>query len=232
MQTPARRYDIYAFIHKGLRAFMADTLLRVGQLDLNDEEETREVIDALLLLLENCQAHLQHENDFVHAAMEARQPDSANQTGADHLEHLQEIARLRAWVSRLSGPEYLQAEILSCLYQDLAKFVGDNYLHMVVEESDNNIVLWQNYSDAEIMALNQRLVASIPPEEAIVMLGWMVRYLNPSERALLLKNIQKTMPAEAFASLLGSLQTQLTPKNWRKLQVALEEEQPEAELIA
>ena len=38
MNTPVR-HDIYAFIHKGLRAFMAHVLVRVGRLDAHDAAE-------------------------------------------------------------------------------------------------------------------------------------------------------------------------------------------------
>ena len=39
MNTP--RYDAYAFIHKGLRAFMAHTLVRTGRLDVHDPADPR-----------------------------------------------------------------------------------------------------------------------------------------------------------------------------------------------
>ena len=36
-EAVAPRYDIYVLIHKALRAYMVDTLLAVGQLDVDDE---------------------------------------------------------------------------------------------------------------------------------------------------------------------------------------------------
>ena len=83
MQT-SPRYDIYAFIHKGLRAFMAHTLVRVGRLDAHDPAEVAEVSAEVQGLLDICRAHLRHENDVVHAAMEARAPGSTERIAHEH----------------------------------------------------------------------------------------------------------------------------------------------------
>ena len=70
----APRLDLYSGIHKALRALMADTLLAVGRMDTDDKLEVAEVTERVLVLLEVCRSHLQHENDFIHAAIEARHP--------------------------------------------------------------------------------------------------------------------------------------------------------------
>ena len=72
------RFDLYAGVHKGLRLFMADTLTRVGRLDLDDEPELAATLGQLDELLEICRSHLGHENQFVHTAIEARRPGGAS----------------------------------------------------------------------------------------------------------------------------------------------------------
>ena len=66
------RHDIYAAIHKGLRAFMAHALVRVGRLDVHDATELAEVSEELRALLDICRGHLRHENEVIHSAIEAR----------------------------------------------------------------------------------------------------------------------------------------------------------------
>jgi hypothetical protein len=75
MNTP--RHDIYAFIHKGLRAFMAHTLVRTGRLDVHDAAELAEVSEELRALLAICRHHLDNENTYVHTAIAARQPGAS-----------------------------------------------------------------------------------------------------------------------------------------------------------
>ena len=44
--------------------------------------------------------------------------------------------------------------------RQLALFVAENLHHMQIEETTHNDLLWESYSDAEIQANEQRLVAS------------------------------------------------------------------------
>ena len=55
------------------------------------------------------------------------------------------------------------------LYRLLAIFIGENFLHMHMEETDHNDALWFAYTDAELVALEHRIHAMIPPA------GWRSR---------------------------------------------------------
>ena len=60
------RFDMYACIHKALRALMADSLLALGRMDPEDALELAQVTQRVMQLLEFCRSHLQHENDRTH----------------------------------------------------------------------------------------------------------------------------------------------------------------------
>ena len=89
------RLDLYSGIHKGLRSFMAETLVRVGRIDVADAADRDQALDQLEQLLGFCAGHLQHENTFVHTAIEARQPAGTTKIAEEHLEHSESIAALR-----------------------------------------------------------------------------------------------------------------------------------------
>ena len=57
MTTPPR-HDLYAFLHKGLRAFMTHTLLRVGRVDPHDEADVAEVQAELAALIALARGHV------------------------------------------------------------------------------------------------------------------------------------------------------------------------------
>ena len=67
---PPGRRDLYAPIHKALRLFMTRTLSAVGSTDPADAQEVRATLVLLERLLALCEAHLHHENEFVHPALE------------------------------------------------------------------------------------------------------------------------------------------------------------------
>lgn len=221
MHTPSR-FDIYAPIHKGLRACFAQALVNAGRLDWTDDAEVAAVTAEVLDLLTFCQKHLEKENRFVHPAMEARRPGSAASALTEHVHHEADIAVLREIVLTLRLVPALRREpVARQLYQRLAGFVTDNLAHMAFEEREHNRVLWETHSDAEIQAIEAAIVASLPPEEAGLSLRWMLTAMSAEERAGFLANMRAQAPAEAFAGVLAMLRPLLGDRDRLKLDNAL-----------
>ncbi|WP_097461523.1 hemerythrin domain-containing protein [Mangrovitalea sediminis] len=222
MQAMIPRYDMYAFIHKALRAFMTDTLLSMGRMDCEDDADTAVTLGQVRGLLEMCRAHLDHENRFVHTAMDARAPGSADRAEKEHREHLRVIDLLETDVFAVEHSHGEKREhAAGQLYRQLAVFVAENLEHMQMEETDNNRVLWALYTDEELRAIEGAIVASQPPEKMIATLRWMLPALNPSERGLLIGGMRQGMPAEAFHGMLEVLRPLLGSGDWCKLERVL-----------
>ena len=202
----ARRIDLYAPIHKALRSFMADTLIRVGRMDTADAAEQHATLAQLDQLLDLCTGHVHHENDFMHPTIEARAPAVSKRVADEHDEHLESIAELRAEAAALrAATDAWRAPLALRLYRHLALFVAANFQHMHIEESAHNAALWANYSDAELLALHERLLASLSPNEHLLVGRWMLPALTPAERAELVLGMQADAPPDAFAGLMAQL---------------------------
>jgi hypothetical protein len=216
------RVDMYTGIHKALRALMADTLLAVGRMDCDDELEFAQVTQRVLELLDFCRGHLMHENDFVHKAMEERAPGTSASLAAEHEEHVRHIDELALQVAQLRAcPAGKRDATALQLYRDLAHFLALNCEHMAVEESGHNAVLWAHYTDEELVAIHAALVQSIPPQEMMFALRWMVPFMNPAERAAMLQDMRWHAPAPAFQAAIDTVRPHLTDREWDKLARAL-----------
>jgi len=213
------RVDLYSGIHKAMRSLMADTLLALGRLDPDDAAELSAVSDRVLELLDFCAGHVRHENDFIHTAIEARAAGASAALAHEHDEHVQSIARLQAAVARLRSTAAGQqaASAAQALYRDLALFVGHNLVHMHQEETTHNAILWARYTDAELIDLHARLVASIAPADMMFTLRWMVPALTPAERTALLSDMRAHAPAPAFEAALSHVRPFLNGRDWAKL---------------
>lgn len=224
LTTP--RYDIYAGIHKALRAMMTDTLMAVGRVDTNDAGEMHEMCERVLELTEILTRHLKHENEFIHLAMEQGRPGSSLRIAEEHVQHQTAISGLREAVGRLAAAESALAKrrAAHALYHDLSLFVAENFDHMHEEETEHNAVLWSNHSDAELMAMEGRIVASIPPAVNLTIMRWMIPALSPAERADLLAGMRAAAPAPAFAAVLDAVRPHLSAQDWSKLMLTLEPE--------
>ena len=216
--TTAPRFDMYAGIHKALRSFMSETLVRVGRADVTDPDDLHAALEQLEALLTLCLSHIEHENEFVHTAIEARQPGAATRSGGDHVEHRDSIDALRAEAAALrSAATRVQPALALRLYHHLSLFVAENFQHMHIEETVNNAALWAAYSDAELIEIHDRLVASIAPPEFMLVARWMVPALSPTERAMLLSGVKAHTPPEAFLGLLAGVRPYLDARGWDKL---------------
>jgi hypothetical protein len=221
----APRPDLYGPIHKALRAFMSHTLVRLGAMDVADAEERTLALDGADALLMLMRGHLQHENDFVHTAIEARRPGAARHTADDHLGHLDAIANLEDEIRALrdlgDGRAEQRALQAARLYRHLAEFVGENLVHMQVEEADNNAALWALYSDAELAAIHDRLLASVAPAEMALVVRWMAAALSLPELCGLFGEMRAKAPPPAFEALLDIARSQLDERRWARLSNAL-----------
>lgn len=214
----AGREDLYAGIHKALRAYMADTLVAIGRTDPTDAGEVVGAVDRVVALLALCASHVHHENEHMHPAIEARAPGVSASVAGDHDGHLHHIAYLRA--QALALPTLSEAErpaALHVLYLTLAGFVADNLQHMHVEETRLNQALWAHYGDDELRGLHDALVSTIEPPEMMQVMRWMLPSLNAPQRLQVLQGMQASAPPPAFEAVLDLVQPLLSQGDWAKL---------------
>ncbi len=218
----AGRLDLYAEIHKALRAWMSHVLLRLGQMDTRDEEESAAVVGELEHLLAAMQAHLTTENTHVHPAIEARRPGALAQIEQDHRAHEKSIANLsRLAQAMLAANAKARESAALFLYRAFALFLAENLEHMQVEETLNNQLLWSAYDDSELLAIHQGILASTPPEKMAAIASWMIPAVTPAARTQMLSGIQASAPAPAFLGMLNIAQSRLSVRDWSKLSQSL-----------
>lgn len=220
--APKARYELYRPIHKALRAFMSDTLSVVGRMDTNDDHDVAAALEQIRSLLAVLTVHLEDENRFVHAAMEARRPGSAAHTSHDHVEHecaLAELESLADGIERAAGAE--RETLAFSLYARLALFVAENLEHMQVEERDNMAVLWAAYSDEELARIERAIVASVPPALMGTAARWFMAGLNHTERVGWLQGVRHGAPPAVFEGTLAIARGNLSARDWAKLVSAL-----------
>lgn len=217
-QDGATRLNLYGSIHKALRLMLGDTLTRVGTTDLADAAQVRESLNHVHALVKMFASHIEHENRFMHPALERAQPGASARIAAEHGahdDHLEALSDL-ALVADLC-PAGDREAAWNRLYHALALFMADNLEHMHYEETEHNAVLWAHYTDAELMALHDELVASIPPDEMMTVMFWMLPAMNPTERAMMLRDMRQKAPAAAFKAVMDLARERLSPTDWAAL---------------
>ena len=221
--APAARHQTYQPIHKALRAFMARVLVDLGRMDINDAGECRATLGQARSLLALLRSHLEHENRFIHPALEALQPGSCARVDDDHAAHHSAIEALTAEVQALLDtcsavpvPAHADSDALR-LYRRFALFMAENIEHMHHEETVLHAMLCAGYGDGELHDIHARLLASVPPAETMLVLSWTLPALTPAQRSGMLGEMQTQAPPEVMRAVLNVAQTVLDWPDWAKL---------------
>ena len=92
---------------------------------------------------------------------------------------------------------------------------------MVLEEGDMQQVLWDNFTDDELGAIEGALMADVPPELMAQFLPEICGALNPDELSFMLGGLKAVAPPEMFAGVV-QMAAQATPsQNWEKVKARI-----------
>ena len=210
------RHDLYGPIHKGLRLALCELTTQIARVDFADAEQKAELLAALRRQLALGALHLADEEVHIHRALEARAPGSTLTLDADHEHHRRSFDNLE---TAMAAVERAQGEAARRLGRDLylrfTQFVAADFAHMAEEEGVILPLLHRLFTDAELIAMESAIVASLPPEEAMAFMKLMIPAMNRPERVTFLRFVRDTAPPEAFDALLNlAARPTLTPRDY------------------
>jgi hypothetical protein len=213
------RFNIFNQIHKALRALLYDTALTLQQTNFANPDETELALAKVDLVLEVFDKHANHEDEFVLPAIRQFEPSLVDVFEQEHTEDHALAQDLRALLIDFTNEQTMEGRLgagIIILHSFIA-FMTFNLGHMAKEESVLNSRLWRYYSDAEIIGLNQKIVAAIPPGEIQLTSAWMMKGMNNMEITIWLKTVQKNAPEAVFSMLFAIAEKELPYQRFRKI---------------
>lgn len=216
------RFDVYTTPHKGLRAFLFDTLQRLERLDLGDEAEVARFDAQLRQLLHLCELHQEHETAVLHAALDARCRGVAATATRDHAAQRDDARAMLQQLEALAGQRGARrAEAATALRRLLTRYVAEQLEHMALEETRHHEALWAAYSDEELLGLQRAIVGGIAPADMAVFLRWMFPAMTHAERVELLSGMRAAPRPEPFVAALSIACAHLSERDGQRLLAAL-----------
>src|SRR5688572_28526725 len=190
------RFNIFNQIHKALRALLYDTALTLQRTHFANLEEAEPALEKLKQTLDMFDKHAEHENNAVLPAIQQYEPSLADAFEKEHEEDHRLANRSRQLMGLFQKTEDSaeQLRIGHDLLLAFKAFTAFNIDHMGNEASVLNERLWRYYSDAEILAINQHIIASIPMPEMNFSAAWMMKGMNNAEITAWLKSVQTNAP--------------------------------------
>ena len=198
------RVDLYANVHKGVRAALSQTALLAGRTDFSSPAEAAEAARVALRLVALLDDHARHEDREVMPRLALIAPEVHADLQAEHArtEGLQrELADL---AERLpSAPPAQRLSLGRRLHDALWRLAAEHLRHMDREETSAMRALWAHYTDEDLEAIHARIVASIPPDAMAEWAAILLPAVSLPERTAMLAPLAQKLPRPAFMSLLG-----------------------------
>lgn len=228
-QSP--RFSSFSTPHKGIRNFLSQLSLHAGSCDYSDPQDIAVLKERLEEAMELLEEHAQVENDIILSALEERAPGSGAHDQEDHrrLHQMQDI--LLAKMHEIANPATRPGETARLgaeLYQGISLLFAEHLEHMAEEENVTQKLLWDHFSDHELMQLQGRIIGSMKPELLLKWWSYILPAQSPMERLKLMANVQASAPPAFFEQIMAVAQKNLPEQAFSKLAASLAPEEAEA----
>lgn len=206
------RHNFYYVIHRGLRFGHCRLLAEIGSTDFGNAAAVKTLVAHIREFLGLARSHLEGENREIHTALEARAPGASAHAADDHAGHETSFAELEALLQQVESAAPARAAAAGqALYSRYAIFAAHDYEHMAEEETALLAALQQSFTDAELIDIEHRIVAAIPPHKMAAYLRLMMPAINHPERVGFAGKLQAAMPAAAFEDVMDNVVKPVLP---------------------
>lgn len=202
------RVNIYGFPHKGLKNALSQLLYTASRADSANPEsidELKTLSDEVTLLLE---LHQDAEDQVVLPALEARVAGSTTHNASEHDRLHALVEGIKQQTSQLEAGQSPMAT--ATLFDAIGGFYSDYLKHMAEEENEINQVIWNAFSDEEILGWQPQIMEKLNPEQKMLWFRFIVPALNPFERQIMLGGVRESVPGEVYAGIIESLKPYMT----------------------
>ena len=210
------RIDLFAVVHKALRAELFASTTLSGRTDFGSELEAARAASSARALVGLLEEHAGHEDAVVLPELAALAPELHAAIAADHAKLDALHREISALATRIEGSA-ADAERVALgrrLYDRLGRLAADHLHHMQREEVEVNRTLWAHRSDEALTALHALIVRRIVPARMATWLAAMFAASSLPERAALLASVRAAVPPKLFGELTAPARAALGEVGW------------------
>ena len=220
-----KRYNIFNQIHKGLRALLYETIIKLQQTDFTDAEDADEAVQQVKIILDLFDEHAHTEDTFILPAIVEYEPSVVDVFAQEHVKDLALSNKLNGLLQAFSltiSPD-AKREIGTAISNAVFEFMLFNLEHMKKEEDVLNKLLWRYYTDEVLHGITMNIIANVPADKMPLYNKWMMRGLSNTEIINWLKQVKNNAPEFVFNSHVDLAVNELSEYRWQKVQEQLTE---------
>lgn len=217
------RYNTFNLIHKALRSSMYDAANTLQRTDFSNREQGWNAIKKVERVLFYFDEHAKHEDNFILPAVQRYNAKLVDDFEREHVTAHALSKNINDYIIdwKVTYDEEEMIDLGTQIFYEFNEFIAFNLYHMNKEEDLLNKILWEHYTDLEILQINQALVQSIEPSVLAEQSRWMIRSINDAELTQWINGIKVTAPEHVFTSFLRMAESELPAERWSYLKDAI-----------
>ena len=214
------RFKVYDLPHRGIRNALAQLLLLAGKTDFRDSREVSGLHRIGLEIFNLLNKHAADEEEITLAALEKKHPGASLSDIASHRKASKLLAELEGQLKDIferasSGVPVLEKGRI--FYWALNEFCAVYLLHMLEEEVDTQELLWQYFTDAELLQQRRLIITRMPLEVLLCWLKYIVPAQGQQERAVFLRGLAGLLTYPCFVEAIRVIEGVLPLTEWQVL---------------
>jgi hemerythrin-like domain-containing protein len=211
------RFNIYKRTHKALSSLAFEASAKIQQTDFKDAVAAEDAISSVRLAIRSYETHLNQEDCIVYNALSGLAPfiiAMVEQTNRRDLElglaindRLDDYSRLYNKGGANAFAQELQTSFFS--------FTSVLLQHIYKEETVLNEILWNNFSDEQLVAMESVIVTNMKPCEKETYTRQLLKWLSNQEIIVWICNVMDNGYYHHASDLLQSARTSLPDERWQ-----------------
>ena len=214
-----QRYNIFQRTHKGLRSMLFDAGARIQQTDFTKAKEANAAIEIAKQTTRSFLYHMSKEDNILYHSVILYAPyivAMIEQTNAKDEKLAKAVDQVIEGYKDLTTKNELIS--FGCQLQGVFfEFTAAVLQHMNKEETVINELLWSNYTDKQLVALEVEMLKQSTPEACTWYTGKILKELSNSEIIIWINGIAEHASSNIIEKLISTTQRVLPIDRWQMI---------------
>lgn len=214
-----QRYNIFKRTHKGLRSMLFDAGARIQQTDFTKGKEANAAIDIAKQTTRSFLYHLSKEDNILYHSVILYAPyiiAMIEQTNAKDENLAKSVDSIIEGYKGLSTKNEMISFGIQ-LQGIFFEFTAAVLQHMNKEETVVNELLWSNYTDEQLVALEVEMLKQSTPEACTWYTGKILKELSNTEIIIWINGIAEHASSNIIQKLISTTQKVLPIDRWQMI---------------
>ena len=213
------RYNIFKRTHKGLRAMLFDAGARIQQTDFTKQKQANATIGIIGQTTRSFLYHLKNEDNILYHSVVLYAPyivAMIEQTNAKDENLARSIDHLIEKYKHLTTKGEMTSFGLE-LQAAFFEFTAVVLQHMNKEETVINELLWGNYTDTQLVALEVEMLKQSTPDNCTWYTGKILKELSNPEIIIWINGIAEHASSNIIEKLINTTRRVLPIDRWQMI---------------